>query len=128
MMFNPLYLSKVKYSLILFAFMMLVNASVWANTIRIFTLSADEWARPRSGEVIPVMEPVKLAMSYWESGINGAILLSYPGEDSGELWASELKDWLVSLGVPSDAILMSPGLQAKDEIRLKVGSRLELLE
>ena len=127
-MFSQSYLSKVKYSFVLFVFMMLVNASLWANSVRIFTLSADEWARPRSGEVIPAMESVKLAMSYWESGINGAILLSYPGVDSGELWASELKDWLISLGVPSDAILMSPGLQAKDEIRLKVGSRLELLE
>jgi hypothetical protein len=50
----------------------------------------------------------------------------YPGEDSGELWAAELRDWLISLGVPSDYILMVAGTQAADEIRLLVGNRDEL--
>mgnify|MGYP006928229659 CR=1 FL=1 len=111
-----------------FIVLLLPVQDVLANSVRIFTLSADEWARPRSGAVIPRMESIKLAMIYWESGANAAMLLNYPGEDSGELWASELKDWLISLGIPSDAILLSPGIQAKDEIRILVGSRLELLE
>ena len=72
------------------------------------------------------MEPLRLAVAYWETGTDAAILLSYPGEDSGELWASELRDWLISLGVPSDYILLSPGLQAEDEIQILVGSRHEL--
>ena len=104
------------------------SLSLQANSIRIFALSADDWARPRTGEEIPRMESIRFAMNYWETGNNAAMLLSYPGEDSGELWAAELKDWLISLGVPSDAILLSPGLQVKDEIRILVGSRQELLE
>ncbi|MBT3204602.1 MAG: hypothetical protein HOM14_20790 [Gammaproteobacteria bacterium] len=105
----------------------LVFSSAWANSIRIFTLSADQWARPRAGEVIPQFEPVKLAMAYWESGTDASILLSHAGEDSGEIWASELKDWLISLGVPSDFILISSGLQGSDEMRILVGSRQELM-
>jgi hypothetical protein len=50
----------------------------------------------------------------------------YPGEDSGELWAAELRDWLISLGVPSDYIRLVAGTQAADEIRLLVGDRNEL--
>ncbi|MBL7000287.1 MAG: hypothetical protein ISR73_10535 [Gammaproteobacteria bacterium] len=74
------------------------------------------------------MEPLKLAISYWETGTDALIILSYPGEDSGEIWAAELKDWLISLGVPSQNILLSPGFQVEDEIRILVGSRQELLK
>ena len=112
---------------LLLACLLMMPALSQANSVRIYSLSADAWARPRAGEVLPNMEPVRLAVAYWETGDNAAILLSYPGEDSGELWAAELKDWLISLGVPSDYILLSPGLQAEDEIQIMVGSRQELL-
>ena len=101
-------------------------ALVQANTVRIYSLTADDWARPRAGGMIPQLEPVRLAVAYWESGSDALILLSHPGEDSGELWASELKDWLVSLGIPADYIRLSPGLQVEDEIQIMVGKRLEL--
>jgi len=114
-------------SLILLSNGLLFN-SARANSIRIFSLSADQWARPRAGEVIPQLEPVKLAMAYWESGTDASILLTHSGKDSGEIWASELKDWLVSLGVPSDFILISSGLLESDEIRILVGSRQELIQ
>jgi hypothetical protein len=94
-----------------------VTSGAYANTIRIFTLSADEWARPRSGDVIPELAAVRAAVSYWDR---------HPGEDSGELWAAELRDWLISLGVPSDYIRLTPGTQAADEIKLVVGNRDEL--
>ncbi len=97
-----------------------------ANSLRIFNLSADNWARPRTGDVLPQMEPLRLAVSYWHSMDDAGLMLSYPGEDSGELWAAELKDWLVSLGVPSDAIYLSPGLQSNGEIRILVGHTQEL--
>lgn len=106
--------------------LMLTSSLALANTVRIYTLSADAWARPRSGAMVAGLEPIRLAVSYWESSDNAAILLSYPGEDSGELWVAELRDWLISLGVPSDYILLSPGLQVEDEIRILVGVREEL--
>lgn len=112
--------------LVLLSGLLLGNAL--ANSVRIYSLSAEDWARPRTGSVIPMLEPVRLAVAYWETGIDSAILLNYPGDDSGELWAAELKDWLVSLGVPSDYVLMSPGLQAATELRIMVGKRGELLQ
>jgi len=106
----------------------LLSGSALANSVRIYNLSAEDWARPRSGSVIPTLESVRLAVAYWETGANTAILLNYPGDDTGELWAAELKDWLVTLGVPSDYILMAPGLQAATDIRIMVGERGELLQ
>jgi len=106
----------------------LVVLTVQANSIRIFTLSADEWERPRSGQIIPQFESLNAAVRYWDKGIDASILISYPGGDSGEIWASELRSWLVSLGIPADYILMLAGSQEVDEIKILVGNRQELLQ
>ncbi len=106
--------------------LLLASCGAAANTARIFSLSADEWARPRSGDIIPELSPVRAAVAYWSRGSNAIVVIRHPGEDSGELWAAELRDWLISLGVPSDYIRLRAGTQAADEISLVVGSREEL--
>jgi hypothetical protein len=111
---------------ICFVGLLCMAGNAMANSIRIFTLSADEWARPRTGIVIPQLAAVRSAVSYWGKGGDRAMIIRYPGEDTGELWAAELRDWLISLGVPSDYILLSSGTQAADEIKLEVGNRDEL--
>lgn len=97
-----------------------------ANSARIFTLSADAWARPRSGEMVPELGPVRAAVSYWDRVADGIVIIRHPGEDSGELWGAELRDWLISLGVPSDYIRLVSGTQSADEINIVVGIRDEL--
>lgn len=111
---------------LLLAGLLLAGGEAVANTVRIFTLSADEWARPRSGDIIPELSAVRSAVSYWGRGVDALMIIRHPGEDSGELWAAELRDWLISLGVPSDYIRLVPGTQAADEINIVVGSRDEL--
>lgn len=108
------------------ASLVLVASAAAANTTRMFTLSADEWARPRSGGVIPELAAVRAAVSYWGRGADSVMVIRYPGEDSGELWAAELRDWLISLGVPSDYIQLMPGAQEADEITVVVGNRDQL--
>jgi hypothetical protein len=106
--------------------LLLLTLSVSANAARIYVISADEWARPRSGAVIAEFEALRAAVGYWDKLDNALIVVRYPGEDSGELWAAELRDWLISLGLPSDYIRLVAGTQAADEIRLLVGNREEL--
>jgi hypothetical protein len=106
--------------------LLLMPLSSSANTLRIFTLSADEWAQPRSGVAITQFNAVRSAINYWEQGIDSAILIRYPGEDSGEIWATELRDWIISLGIPSDYLQLMPGSHAADKIKLIVGQRDEL--
>ena len=108
------------------AVLLAASAPAMANTVRIFSLSADDWARPRNGAVIPEMSAIRSAVSYWGKGADALMIIRHPGEDSGELWAAELRDWLISLGVPSDYIRLTPGTQEADEIKLVVGSRDEL--
>lgn len=111
---------------LLLAGLLLAGGGAAANSVRIFTLSADEWARPRSGDIIPEMAPVRSAVSYWGRGVDALMIIRHPGGDSGELWAAELRDWLISLGVPSDYVRLVPGTQAADEINIVVGNRDEL--
>lgn len=116
----------MKNRLYLLLLLITLSLPVAANSLRIFTLSADEWARPRTGDVIPEFEALRAAVDYWDKGINFALLIRYPGEDSGEIWASELHDWFISLGIPSDYILLASGSQDANEITLVVGDRAEL--
>ena len=88
--------------------------------------AAPQPPRKRSGAVIAEFDALRAAVGYWDTLDNGLIVVRYPGEDSGELWAAELRDWLISLGVPSDYIRLVAGTQAADEIRLLVGNRDEL--
>lgn len=125
MRINGKYRNSIVSLGLLFAATLAADAAI-ANTLRIFTLSADEWARPRSGDVIPEMASVRAAVSYWGRGVDALLVIRHPGEDSGELWAAELRDWLISLGVPSDYIHLLPGTQEADEITIVVGSRGEL--
>lgn len=117
-----------KSSLVIACLLICATAATLATaaTARIFVLSAEDWARPRSGEVIVEFNAVRAAVDYWDKTDHALILVRYPGEDSGELWAAELRDWLISLGVPSDYIRLVAGTQAADEIRLVVGDRDEL--
>lgn len=117
---------KLIVSIGLASVMLVAGGAPAANTIRMFTLSADEWARPRSGDVIPEFASVRAAVNYWGRGADALMVIRHPGEDSGELWAAELRDWLISLGVPSDYIRLMPGTQEADEITVVVGNRDEL--
>jgi hypothetical protein len=102
------------------AVLMAVAAPVAAAS---WDLSADSWSRPRSGDRVAGMEPVRAAVAQWSLAPDSRILIGYPGGESGALWAEELKDWLVALGVPSASIAVRPGSAQPDalEIRVEVG-------
>ena len=108
------------------ACLLFTAVSLQANSVRIFSLSADEWARPRAGAVIPEFDAIRSAVRYWGNTANAVIVIRYPGEDSGELWAAELRDWLISLGISADYIQLVAGNQDAGEIKVLVGSRAEL--
>ncbi len=114
---------KSKRSYLILLVLLTQVLPVQANSLRIFDVSADEWSRPRNGAVIAEFGSIRAAVEYWEKAADHGILIRYPGEDSGEIWATELRDWLVSLGIPNDYIELVPGSQSADEIRLIVGKR-----
>ncbi len=90
-----------------------------------YRLSADQWARPRSGEAVLGMAAVLQVMEEFHETAGGRIVISYPGGEEGMLWAQELRGWLIALGVVSARIELLPGYPRGNEIGLAVSRRDE---
>lgn len=89
-------------------------------------ITADEWARPRSGESLVQMPALKRTVRSYlnQRGDNEQrgqrILIRHPRGEEGVLWAEELRGWLVALGIPSADIAVSPESTRIDAIELAV--------
>lgn len=83
-------------------------------------LSAYDWARPRSGEMVARLEPVAVVVQQIMEQPAGQLIIRFPGGDEGSLWAQELRAWLVSLGIGSDRIRVLPGSPREDVMELAV--------
>lgn len=85
-----------------------------------WNLDRTAWSRPRSGEVVRSMPPVAEAVREWQSREAADLALIYPGGEEGELWAAELRDWLIALGVEAEAVRLQPGAPDGDTLVLRV--------
>ena len=72
-------------------------------------LGAAEWARPRSGAALTGMAPLPSVVRAWSESEGRDIAILHAGGEEGELWARELRDWLVALGVPGDHVRLAVG-------------------
>lgn len=108
--------------LIVIGFSAGLSAESYAPESRKFTLSADEWSRPRSGEALVGFQALRDMAAIWSAGGDekAMIEIRYPGGDTGSLWAGELADWLVALGIPSNRIQLTPGNARADGIDLLI--------
>lgn len=96
-------------------------------TADVYELTAADWSRPRSAAMVTGLEPVAAAVREWHA-VNdarpGAILvLRHSAGEESALWASELRDWLVALGIPEDSIRRELGGVDDSELELEVRSR-----
>jgi len=86
-----------------------------------FSIGADQWALPRSGSALLHLAPFSAAVQDWVAHPGARIVIVHAGSDQGNLWAGELSDWLVALGVPSNQIdKRVSGDQPEDSITLMV--------
>lgn len=86
-------------------------------------LSADEWARPRSGERILELAPVRDIVNTMLASVGDVLVVAYPGGEAGALWATELRDWLVALGLPRERIELRAGALRDDVVVLRLEQR-----
>ena len=103
--------------------LLLFTVSVNHAAANTFSIDAEEWARPRNGEMIIAMPAIREAVTTWMRMKQADITIRYPGGETGILWAQELRDWLVSLGVQSNALILSAGSSAEDKIDLIINAR-----
>ena len=80
------------------------------------TMTADQWASPRSGESIIRFERLNKLVEAFDQSPDNQILIRHAEGENGTLWAEELRSWLVSLGIPSGRIVLNAGLGRSDAI------------
>lgn len=85
-----------------------------------FTLTQDEWARPRQGDTLVQMAPLRAAVQALNAAPGKRLLVHYPGGEEGGLWAHELRAWLIALGVSAQEIELVPGGADALALRLQV--------
>jgi hypothetical protein len=83
-------------------------------------LTSEQWDAARSGDEITQLPAVRTVVNAWLKDRTQQIEIRYPGGEEGEFWVHELTDWLISLGIPSDKLIRSPGSGAADVIRLQL--------
>ena len=109
---------------VLALFIMLISASASASQ-SVEVITADEWARPRSGASLVQMPALKRTVRDYlqkQSDTRGGqrILIRHPRGEEGVLWAEELRGWLVALGVPAVDIALTADATRIDAIELEV--------
>ena len=85
-----------------------------------WVLHAEQWELARSGETIMSLPVLKDLINAWLSDKQKIIETQYPGGEDGEFWVHELTDWLVSLGIPSNYMVTTPGSGADDVIKFNI--------
>ncbi len=90
------------------------------KTAATWTLYAEQWELARSGETILSLPVINQLIKTWLSDKQKKIEIHYPGGEDGEFWVQELTDWLVSLGIPSKYMVISPGSGADDMIKFNL--------
>lgn len=92
----------------------------WSVPADDFVVLADDWARPRHGERVASMPSLSRAVRAWMDAGDRHIAVIYPGGETGRLWGSEIRDWLVALGVPPDAVVVRAGSPRDDAVVLRL--------
>lgn len=87
-----------------------------------FQLTAAQWAKPKRAETVMQMPAIHNAMMALNKHPANQLVIRYPGGESGILWASELKGWLVALGLDSAHIKLQPGSTSENILDLIVAN------
>ncbi len=98
----------------------LLGAGAAVADERSWSLSADGWARPRDGQSVARMAPLPEAIAAWSADTAQRLVIHYPGGEDGQLWAFELRSWLVALGVPQEKLELVAGSQQADRIEIEL--------
>lgn len=84
------------------------------------TVTAEQWARPRSGEAVAALPGLARLVELLDRDPSQRLAVRYASGDDGALWAEELRSWLVALGVPSAGIELETGHAEVDTLLIEL--------
>lgn len=108
-----------------FVLSLLAATPTFAASDPSWELRASEWSRPRSATAVIAMAPIAEAVRAWHEAVargddNARLQLLHASGEEGGLWAAELRDWLIALGVAPAAIELAPAGVPADRLELRV--------
>ncbi len=80
----------------------------------------ETWSQPRNGETFLRLPAVADTVRDYLHDPEQRILVRHPGTEEGELQASELRGWLVALGISSTRIALIPDPKHRETLELRV--------
>ena len=83
-------------------------------------ISAEQWARPRSGQSVARLQSLSGVIHQFNERAGQRIVVRYAGGDEGNLWAEELRAWLIALGIPSDRIDLTQAAVEPDALIIEI--------
>ncbi len=86
----------------------------------IVTVTAEQWARPRSGEAVAQLPELARLVEALDRNPSQRLVVRHASGDDGTLWAEELRSWLVALGIPSENVELAPGALEADKLLLEL--------
>ena len=109
---------RMKFSVIFFlSFIFSTATGFAADNKRVLT--AEQWSVPRSAESLIAMPALRQTIHEMQAFPDNRLQIKHPSGDEGILWVSELRSWLVSLGISSESIELVPGSE-NNHIELSV--------
>ncbi len=105
--------------------LLILLASSVSSYAQVWALSADLWASPRTAERVSKMNSVRTMVQTWQKQPQRILDIYYPGGEEGIIWANELKDWLIALGIPAEKIQTHPGNDSEDQLTMSINPTIK---
>ena len=99
--------------------LLLLTTVVTASQAAPLAITADEWARPRTAETLIRHPALSETVQRLMENDATRLRIHYPGGDEGNLWALEIRAWLVALGIDSGRVELAPGGPRNDAVLLQ---------
>jgi len=113
-------ISFLRLFVLLFSLNTLVYAEPQELQSQQWMLTEEQWDLVKQGEQLLAMPLLRQVVDVWALQWGQAIELRYPGGEEGELWVEEVKDWLISLAIPSKYLIAVAGSGEADVIIIKI--------
>lgn len=92
---------------------------VYADPVAV-ELTREQWGHPLSGREVTGIKPLQDVVKRLIENQDAILVILYPDDDSGIKWATQVVEWLVSLGVTSTRVQMIPAGTSADIIELEI--------
>ena len=81
-------------------------------------LDREQWPAQPTTPALLALNPVQQVLSHFESTPTCRITIRYAAGDAGKSWARDLRNWLVSFGVPLSDIKVEPAAGSLEGLQL----------